>query len=208
MTLSRLLKIRGPHSNAEQMPALVFMILFSISSLPFASPSSLVQVRRAFWRTKFTRARYKLRRCDSWDRVCAIYRGDPTLLSRRETVKRRKTHTPGAVLRLSLLFLFYMSLFLSPSLSLFLCLSVFSYFSLSLSTSSPTPYADRSTGFHPCIVRKSTGKSASTKFPGLGPREKFNMRLFFVARLIPRARESELMRASGKVTPGVEMMIR
>lgn len=64
-----------------------------------------------------SRARYKLRRCDSWDRVCAIYRGDPPLLSRRETVKRRKTHTPGAVLRLSLLFLFYMSLFLSPSLS-------------------------------------------------------------------------------------------
>lgn len=134
MTLSRLLKIRGPHSNAEQMPAFVFMILFSISSLPFASPSSLVQVRRAFWRTKFTRARYKLRRCDSWDRVCAIYRGDPTLLSRRETVKRRKTHTPGAVLRLSLFFLFYMSLFLSPSLSfsLSLCLFLLLPFSLNI----------------------------------------------------------------------------
>lgn len=100
--------------------------------------------------------------------------------SHRETVKRRKMHTLGAILL--------------PSLSL----------SHSRAHPSSTPYADRSTGFQPCISWK-VYREASTEFFGLGPREKFNMRL---SRVGVTSREREYTRARRSCSPRADTTIR
>jgi len=107
---------------------------------------------------KYSHTRYKLRRCDSRDRVW-------TLLSLRDRNTKENAY-PGGLPFCSL----SLSLSLSPSFPLRPLMQIHW-----LSTTH--------------LVK--VYREASTEFPGLGPREKFNMRLSCASRVRVTRRERE-----------------